>query len=307
MSPLPSINRAHSTTPLKSALATLQPVLPEICSSTVLPRTQPKKRVRFALQLDSEEDKPITPVNEEKTPTIIVNSNKRSGDPWRSNGPLYGVYTEYLEKKENTTPEIPDVNRPATPQPEPETSTYTHTFLIQSKIPEIVVDSITVSTPTRHLPRIVQRTKATKTTVRKSPSPPSPIDHFLKQRSNAASPPKRMPQSINNRSPTFRRSDLALPVIRSPHPTEKFTRTDPPPLGTKIVNEYLQSKKLTEIIANPLPHSGAHQISYICGHTILPNLSKTSSTSYQNQNNNEPYFFQNYTNDHFQPIIHSSH
>lgn len=304
MSPLPSISPTHSSSPLKSALTTLQPILPGIISPTALPRTQPKKRVRFALKLDSEQEQSITPVDQENTPPIFVNSNKRPGDPWRSNGPLYGAYTEYLDKKENVTPDIPDTNRPRTPEPEP--STYTHTFLIQSKIPDIVVDSITVSTPTRHLPRLVQRTKATKTTVRKSPSPTAAIDPYFKQRPTAVSSPRRLPQSASNRTPSLKRADLALPAIKSPNPSEKFIRSDAP-LGTKIVNEYLQSKKLTEIITNPLPNSSTHQISYLCGHTIFPNLSKTPSTSYQNQNNNEPFFFQNHKNNHFQPVIHSSH
>lgn len=290
---------------MKSALATLQPILPGIASPNILPRNQPKKRVRFALTSEPEEEKSLTPVDLEKIPTFNVNSNKRVSDPWRTNGPLYGAYTEYLEKKENSTPELPDLTRPDTPVPEPESSTYTHTFLIQSKIPEIVVDSITVSTPTRHLPRIVQRTKATKTTVRKSPSPVA-IDPFVKIRTTAASPPRRMPHSANSRSPTSKRSDLTLPPIKSPNPSEKIIRSDQP-LGTKIVNDYLQSKKVTEIISNPLPNPSAHQISYICGHSILPNLSKTPSTSYQNPNTNEPYFFRNHTNDHFQPIIHPSH
>ena len=290
---------------MKSALATLQPILPDIASPNVLPRNQPKKRVRFALKLEPEEEKSVTPVDQEQIPTFIVNSTKRVSDPWRTNGPLYGVYTEYLEKKDHPTLELLDLNRPGTPVPEPESSTYTHTFLIQSKIPEIVVDSITVSTPTRHLPRIAQRTKATKTTVRKSPSPVA-IDPFAKTRPTAVSPPRRIPHSANSRSPTSKRSDLTLPSIKSPHPNEKVIRSDQP-LGTKIVNDYLQSKKLTEIITNPLPSPSAHQISYICGHSILPNLSKTPSTSYQNPNTNEPYFFQHHTNDHYQPIIHPSH
>lgn len=318
---MPSIYPGHSTIPLKSALATLQPILPGIASPNALPRNQPKKRVRFALKLDPEEEKAVTPVDEEKTPTFIVHSAKRVVDPWRTNGPLCGQYTEYLEKKENSTPELLDFNRPGSPVPEPESSTYTHTFLIQSKIPEIVVDSITVSTPSRHLPRIIQRPKATKTTVRKSPSPVA-IDPIIKTRATPISPPRRLPHSANSRNPASKRSDPTvpstksptlppiksptLPPIKSPNSNERVIRSDQP-LGTKIVNEYLQAKKLTEIISNPLPSPSPHQISYICGHSILPNLSKTPSTSYQNPTTNEPYFFRNHSNDHFQPIIHPSH
>lgn len=70
-------------------------------------------------------------------------------------------------------------------------------------------------------------------------------------------------------------------------------------LGTKIVNEYLQTKKLTEIINNPLPGTN-NQINTLTGHSILPNLTK-------NTIQNDSFFFQNHINDHLQPIIHSTH
>ena len=226
-------------------------------------------------------------------------------EPWRANGPLYGAYIEYLEKKDVLAPDIPDIiNRPNTPTPDIESLTYTHTFLIQSKSPEIVVDSITVSTPTRQLPRLVQRTNPMKKPIGRSPSPV--VDFVSKQRTNVTTPPRKLPNSMNNRNSTPKRGELILPSIKPSNSNEKILRTDQP-LGTKIVNEYFRTKKLTEIIANPLSDNN-HQVNYICEHSLLPNLSKTPPTSCHTQLTNEPYFFQNHHHhDHFQPIIHSTH
>ncbi len=263
------------------------------------------------MKLEPIEDLPVSPDLEAKSPDLEEESSelitepiKRITDPWRTNGPLYGTYVEYLEKKDALTPDISEINRPITPIPEIEPSTYTHTFFIPSKSPELVVDAMTVSSPTRHLPRLMQRTKLPN---RKSPCPSFNSD--LKQRTMSPTPhrlisPKKT-SNKNSANSTVKRTDIVFPSMKYTNSNEKVIRADQP-VGTKIVNEYLQSKKVTEIITNPLPGTN-NQINYLCGQSMLPNLSKISSPSYHNQVTNEPYFFQNHNNDHFQPIIHSTH
>jgi len=309
--PLSRLTSVRASTPLKSALSSIQPILPNIVSSTILQKHRTKKRVRFALKLEPvEEDSPLI-LERENSVVAKPKSNKRVIDPWREDGPLYGAYIEYLETKDALTPEIIETNRPSTAEPDVEPPTYTHTFLIQSKSPEMVIDSIRVSTPTRHLPRILHRITANKKTDRKSASPV--IDSYLKQRINSSTPTrhiqsKKVPNTvcrnqITSKYPTVKRADLALPVIKTLNSSnEKVIRSDRP-IETNIVNEFIHTKKLTEIITNPLPGTN-NQIS---GHSILPNLSKTARISYQNQVNNKPCVFQNHNNDHFQHIIHSTH
>ncbi len=172
-----------------------------------------------------------------------------------------------------------------------------------------MIDSIRGSTPSRHLPRLANRIIPTKKGNRKSSSPI--VDPYLKQRANVSTPPRylqprKTPNSPNNKNrlnsinSAAKRADLALPSIKILNSNDKVIRTDYS-LGKKLVNEYFQSKTLTEIITNPLPGTN-NQINYISGHAILPNLSKTPEISC----NNESYFFQNHNNDHFQPIIHST-
>jgi hypothetical protein len=216
---------------------------------------------------------------------------------------LYGAYVEYLEKKDVLTPDISEINRPITPALQFESPAFTRAFFIRSKSPELVGDSMTVLSPSRHLPRLTQRPKMPS---RKSPYPM--LESELKQRTNSPSPSKKIPNLNTNKNPanpTVKRADFALPSLKPPTSNGKVIRTDQP-LGTKIVTEYLQTKKLTEIITNPLPGTN-NQINYLCGQSMLPTLSKLPSASYHNQLPNEPYFFQTHTNDHFQPIIHSTH
>ncbi|CAF4286755.1 unnamed protein product, partial [Rotaria magnacalcarata] len=76
--------------------------------------------------------------------------------PWRQHGPLYGAYVEYLENQGKVTsseiefrqipPPAPPAP-PAPPEPGAQPPTYRHTFVIQSKSPELVIDSITISSP----------------------------------------------------------------------------------------------------------------------------------------------------------------
>lgn len=220
-------------------------------------------------------------------------------DPWRENGPLYGAYVEYFDAKDCPTPEISEPIQASAV----ESSTFTHTFRIQSKSPEISIDSITASTPSRHLPRVIQRTKPTTRMMSRKPLSPV-IDPYLKQRVNASPPPRQIQSrkipsnpttSPNSIQPIIKRADFSLPSIKTINSNDRVLRTEQC-LGTKIVNEYFQTKKLTEIITNPLPGTN-NQINTITGHSILPNLTK-------NQIHNEPYFFQNHISDHFQPIIH---
>ena len=307
----------RANTPLKSCFSTIQPILPGLLSPTILEKSQSKKRVRFALKLDPIEEDSLSPTpNPENRVSSATKPNKRIIDPWREDGPLYGAYVEYLEKQDTLTPDICATNRPTRPLPPPEpeleSPVYTHTFLIQNKSPELLLDAVTISTPQLHLPRIVQQTPINKriNTNNKKQSV-SIISPYTIQRTKVATPPRpipyrKLPSPVNQKNnlipihPTIKRGDITLPSIKELNSNEKSIRTNSS-LGIKNNNEYLQTKKLTEIIKNSLPGTN-NQINHSSERSVLPNISKTPQISCD-----EPFFFLNHNNDHLQPIIHSTH
>lgn len=313
--PLPCLKTKRQHAPLKPTLSRIQPILPDIAASPIALKSPTKKRVRFALKLDpldeSENELPIERLSLPSTPA----PHKLRSEPWRENGSLFGAYTEYLQEKNALTPDLIETARPTTPSPDFESSsTFTQTFHIQTKSPSLVVDSITIRTPSAsQLPRIVERTKTVKKIVKKPSSPT--FDIPSRQRLMTPTPtrttqvkktacPANYKNTLNSSQTNFRRNESLLPRLKSSNTTERVIRADHS-IGSKLVNEYIQAKKVTEIITNPLPGSN-NQISYICGHSIVPHLRKTSPT-YQNQIASESYFYQTHHNDHLPQIIHSTH
>ncbi|CAF1522857.1 unnamed protein product [Rotaria sordida] len=323
-SPLPSLHPIHPSTPLKSSHTTIQPILPNTPSTSTSKKRQTKKHVRFASKLETVE-KDLSLSKNDKPIVSTIKSNKRIIDSKRDDEPLYGAYVEYLEKHGALTCDTSEIRRPSRPSPpvlpshesEIELSTYTKTSFTRNKSSAFVVESITVTTPPTSLPRIVHPTTVTKkknntNNNNRQQSLPT-IDSNLKQQIHSVTPSNtiqsRKTSGLVNKknhsnsihSTTTKQIDLSLPLIKDVKSNEKLIRTD----NTKIINEYCQSKKFTEIISSTLLPGTNKQINHISEQSVLPNLSKISQNSYHNHINNEPYFFQNNNNnDQIQPVIH---
>ena len=314
---LPSLHAVPTSPPSKSSSSSDSS---DILSGAVLHKRRRPKRVRFALKLQSvEEDS--SPSSRENSPSIVSRSSSRVVDPWRPDGPLYGAYVEYLEKQgafDNHQPHTrrtPPPRPPPPPEPGAESPTYTHTFVIQSKSPDVVINSINVSTPSFHLPRIVQQNKKTN----KNPLPV--LDSYVKQQLTLSTSP-RMTHSKKPTSPpvlknpygtvqaALKRAELALPTTFGLHANNKVTRMEHSS-GLKLSNHSpLPTKKMTEIITRPLPGVN-NQINYISDQSILPNYSKKPRLHNRTPHANEdirsttPYFCRNQeTNTLIQPVIH---
>ncbi|CAF1006729.1 unnamed protein product [Rotaria sp. Silwood1] len=319
-SPLPSLHPVHANTQIKSTFATIQPILPNTPSTTVSKKCPTKKRVRFALKLETIED--LSSPKNDKPTVSTIKSNKRITNPRREDGQLYGAYVEYLEKQGALVSDISEVHRPSRPSPpqlpphesERESSAHTKTHSARSKSPEIIVESITGTTAPAYLPHIVHPTAVTNKNNNNNRRPSLPIiDPNFKQRIDPGIPTHKIQSkktlgSVSNRNysnsvhSVAKRTALALPLIKDTKSNEKSMRADNS-VGAKIVNEYCQSKKITEIISGTLPGAN-HQINHVSERSVLPNLSKTPPSPHHNHLNNEPYFFQNHNNDQMQPIIH---
>ncbi|CAF2597021.1 unnamed protein product [Rotaria sp. Silwood2] len=320
-SPLPSLHPARASTPLKSSFSTIQPILPNTPSTTVSQKRQTKKRVRFALKLDTVEER-LSLSKNAKPVVSTTKSNKRITDPWRQDGPLYGAYVEYLEKQGALASDITEIHRPSRPVPpslpshesELESSAHTKTSFTRNKSSEFVVESITVTASPTNLPRIVHPTTVTRKNNYNNRRPSLPIiDPDFKQRIDPTISPhtiqsRKTPGSVsyknhsNSINSAAKQTDFALPLIKDIKSKEKLIRTDNS-VGRKIVNENSQSKKMTEVISGALPDTN-NQINHMSERSVLPNLSKKSQSAYHNPINNEPYFFQNHNNDQIQPVIH---
>jgi hypothetical protein len=307
---------------LKPSYSTASPNLPDILSSAVLHKRRTQKRVRFALKLEPVEEDSL-PSSRELSASSVSKSSRRVVDPWRHGGPLYGAYVEYLEKHDALTSHDTPTRRPQPPPPprapEPgaEPPTYTHTFVIQSKSPEIVINSITVSTPPLHLPRILHRTKKTN-----KPQLPV-IDSYVKQQLTLSTSPRMTHSRKSTNSPdpknhyasvhaALKRAELNIPAPTGLHPNNKIIQTNNSS-GSKSPNDHLQTKKITEIVSKPLPGI-TNQINHFPERSPLPNYTKKArmhNRIYRTNDaptENTPYFFQNHDNDYLlQPVIHSTH
>lgn len=315
---LPTLNSRHTASSVKKSGS------PDILSAAVLHKRRPEKRVRFALKFESVGEDSLSSSRED-SPSLISKSNKRIIDPWRHNGPLYGAYVEYLDKQDALTcNDVSCIRRtpppPPPPPPEPGASpiTYTHTFVIQSKSPEIVIDSITVSTPPLHLPRILHRTQ--KTNKQKLPI----LDSYAKQQLTSSTHPRMIHTNkvtnSSNQKPHYasvraalKRAELNISPTNGLHSNNKITRSENS-FGSKFFTEHIQTRKMTEIITKPLPGVN-NQINHFSERTILPNYSQKSRVHNRTSRPNDelktptPYFCQNHDHDRLlqQPVIHSTH
>jgi hypothetical protein len=314
---LPNLNTIRTASPLKPSFSPVSSNSPDILSAAVLHKRPQQKRVRFALKLESVEEDSV-PSSRDISPSFVSKSNRRIIDPWRQDGPLYGSYVEYLDKQDSlTSNEFQTRRTPPSPiEPGAEPPTYTHTFVIQSKSPEIVINSITVSTPPVHLPRILHQTRKTN----KQPLPT--LDSNVKQQLTLSTAPRiihtKKVTHISNPKPhytsvhtTLKRTESNLPPTNGLHVNNKLTRSENP-FGAKLMNDHMQQKKITEVITRPGPGVN-NQINHFSERSILPNYSakprghNRSLWTNDEVNTNAPYFFQNPDNDHFpQPIIHSN-
>jgi hypothetical protein len=319
---LPTLDSIRTDSPLKSSFLSDSS---DILSAAVLHKRQrrPQKRVRFALKLEPVEEDSSLSSSREVSPSLVSKPNRRIIDPWRQDGPLYGAYVEYLEKHDALTSHGVSMHRspppPPPPPPEPgaEAPTYTHTFVIQSKSPEMVIDSITVSTPPLHLPRILHRTR--KTNKQQLPV----LDSYVKQQLALSTPPRMMhTKKLTNSSDQkhhyssvhagIKRAELNIPPTNGLYTNNKVTRPDNP-VGSKLITDHFQQpKKMTELINKPSPGVN-NQINHFSERTILPNYSNKprihnrTPRSNDEFNTDTPYFHQIHDNDHlFQPIIHST-
>lgn len=314
--PLSNLDSIHTSTPSKSSLSTDSS---DILSAAVLHKRPRQKRVRFALKLHPVEEDSL-PSSRESSPSIVSKSSSRVVEPWRSDGPLYGAYVEYLEKQGAFTGNsshnrrTPPPRPPPPPEPGAEPPTYTHTFVIQSKSPDVRINSITVSTPSFHLPRIVNQTKKTN----KQPLPV--LDSFVKQHLTLSTSPRMIHSKKSTNTTVFKspyasvqaalkRAELALPPTYGLHANNKATRVDNSS-GLLNNNHHLQSKKMTEIITRPLPGVN-NQINHFADQSILPNYPKKARMHNRPPHPNEdfqsntPYFCQNQENNPLiQPLIH---
>lgn len=307
---------------MKSSFANFSSESSDILSTTVLHKHRPqKKRVRFAVKLEPVDEDSLSS-SRDTSASMVSKSSNRVIDPWRQRSALYGAYVEYLEKQDalisNESRIHPTRPPPPPPAPEPGTEppTYTHTFVIQSKSPEIVVDSITVSSPSFHLPRIRHQPK------RPTKHQSLTFDSYVKQQLTFSSSPRithsKRPFNASNAKPHYtpvhaalKRAELALPPTDGLHANNKITRAENL-FGSKFINDSMQSRKITEVITKPLPGINT-QINHFSDRSILPNYSKKSRMHNRIQhpneelNTNTPYFFQNHGNDHLpRPIIHSN-
>lgn len=313
---MPYLNQKRQGTPLKPTLSTaVHSILPDLKSPSIIVKSSTKKRVRFALSLDPLEESENEYSSERLSAPVTPAPDRSKGEPWRENGSLFGAYTEYLQDTNVLMSDLTESVRPTTPTPEFESSSnFAQTYHIQRKSPMLVVDAITITTSANQLPRLAQPPKTVKKTVKKSPTPMPTFDTLSRPRLVTPTPtPARTTQVKKTVCPTIyknpfhssptslKRSDLLFPRIKSSNSSERVVRADHT-IGSKIVNEYIQAKKVTEVIANPLPGTN-NQISYICGHSIIPRIRKASPT-YQNHVTNEPYFYQTHRRDQLPQIIH---
>ncbi|CAF0829914.1 unnamed protein product [Rotaria sordida] len=319
MNSLSTLDPLHIDKSLKSSFSTVFPNLPDILSTTVSHKRQPQKHVRFALKSDSVEEESLPP-SREISSAATSHLNKRVIDPWRQHRPLYGAYFEHLEKQDklpNNETEIRRVPPPPPPEPGAEPPTYTHTFIIQSKSPDIIIDSITISTPPINLPRIIHRTK--KPIEQQLPT----TDSYLKTQLKISTPPrivqrKKTTNLSYQKNPDasvytgLKRAEVNLPSTNGLQSNNKIIRSNNS-LGSKYVNDHVQTKKIIETFTKPL--SGANnQKSHSSERHISPNYSKKPDTpNYTLRTYNTPkmkttHSFENRDNNYlFQPIIHSTH
>ncbi|CAF2048498.1 unnamed protein product [Rotaria magnacalcarata] len=308
--------------PLRSSLSTIPTDLPERLSTPALHKRSQQKRVRFASKLEFLEEELFTS-SREISPSPVLKPNKRVIDPWRQHGPLYGAYVEYLENQGKVTSseiefrQIPPPAPPAPPEPGAQPPTYRHTFVIQSKSPELVIDSITISSPQSHLPRIAQRNK------KPTRQPIQVIDSYMRQQLQLSTPPNIVyGRKIANSSiqkypdpsaqPTLKRTIISMPSVNGIQANNK-TAAHENVFRSKFANDYGSTRRMTRNLPKPLSDT-KNEIYHFAEQSILSNYPIKPATPgnslrrHDKSNIKAPHFFENHANDHLlQPIIHSTH
>ncbi|CAF0870641.1 unnamed protein product [Adineta steineri] len=308
---LSTLDHVHNILPLKPSLTTIPSnVSHNVLSAPALHKRRPQKRVRFALTLEPVEEDSL-PSSPEILPPLMSKSIKRHIDPWSQHRPLYGNYIEYLKKQnafashETQTDQVSSLPSSPTLEPSSESATYTHTFVIQSKSPTIVIDSITVSTPPLHLPQIIHRKP--KSNRRQSSSA---TDTCLKQQLTLSTPPRMLHTKKLANSTNQRHHYISIHAVANR--TESYNKAIQSDniLGSKTMKENIQNKKSTENMIKPL-RNPPNQINHFSDRTNLPISLKKARIPNRIRhindelNLNKNYFFQNSGNDHLlQPIIH---
>ena len=253
---------------------TAQPILPDIPRSISSSKVRTKKRVRFALTLESIEETSIV----DAPIAVEIKTKKRTVDPWRDEGPLYDAYIEHLEKTPSTNIENVPLTRlthprPSSPSIELESSApiYTTTYILpKAKTSDAATETVSIPLPPMHLPRIIERTAST---AKKTPSKkPSPIRQRLQL---DGTPPPRPHSSLRKSTAQIKREELTPPL--------KFASTPRTP-----VRDIFRTKKLVELTNDRS--------------TALPSLTKKTTTAARP--NDELFFFTSCHTDHIQPIIH---
>ncbi|CAF3366485.1 unnamed protein product [Rotaria socialis] len=308
--------------PLRSSLSTVPTDLPERLSTAASHKRPQQKRVRFASKLEFLEEESFTS-SREISPSPVLKPNKRVIDPWRQHGPLYGAYVEYLEKQNKVTAseiefrQIPPPAPPPPPEPGAQPPTYRHTFVIQSKSPELVIDSITISSPQSHLPRIVQRNKNS------TRQPIQVIDSYMRQQLQLSTPPnivygRKIANSSNQKypdpsaQPTLKRTIISMPSVNGIQPNNKTTAHENG-FRSKFANDYGPTRRMTRNFSKPLSDT-KNEIYHFAERSILSNYPIKPATPGHSLRRHDkskieaPHFFENHANDHLlQPVIHSTH
>ena len=328
-SPLPSLNLVRTCTSSKSSSSTIQPILPDTFSTTVLKTNRTKKHVRFASVLEIIQEKPSL-TNHDKS-VISITKSKPIIDPRQEDTPIYGAYVEYLEKQGAFTSDFSErrrLSQSISPpsESEVEQSTSSNRSVIQNKLSEGVMDSITVTTPPPHLPRIVHEPTIRKKnnnngdnnknnniiiinrslSVTNSSAKRKEINPRISSRNIE---PRKTHKSVSNQNhstsagSTVTQVDYSLSKIKDLTSNERPVRVENR-VGRKIVPECYSSKRFTEIIGGSLSGANNHQILHLPESCVLPKLSKTPQSHRHNYITNEPYFFQNHNKDRLQPVIH---
>ncbi|CAF0729675.1 unnamed protein product [Adineta ricciae] len=280
-----------------------------VLSTPALHKRRPPKRVRFALTLEPVEENSV-PSSPEISPTILSKRTKQSFEFDTQAKPLYGNYIEYLKARQAFKERMSLPTSPSFLETSPEPPTYTHTFVIQSKSPAVFIDSITITTPTIHLPQIVQREKTP------SIRTPTTVDPNLKQEVTLSTPPrlvhtKKLSNATNQRHhyvsiQAMSRSSAPLPsttnLPNKPVRSDNSTRSKP--VKERTSTGKIPGSVMTKSPVNALPNRPVLPISL-----RKPRMPSRLHQSNDEININPKYFFQYHDHDQLlrQPIIHSLH
>ncbi|UJR33348.1 hypothetical protein I4U23_020797 [Adineta vaga] len=312
---LSTMDFGQTTLPSKSAVSPVSSDIPTVLSTPSLHKRRPLKRVRFALTLEPV-DEDAGPSSPEMSPNLLVKRTKQPFEYSTQTRPLYGNYIEYLKKQNTLQNHETQTDRTPSPLSSSETSTdsptYTHTFVIQSKSPTILINSITVSNPPLHLPQIVHRKKQPTRTQSLT------VDSSLKQQQQqlTLSTPPHMLHTRKLANSTSQRhhyvSIQALPkrkestptITSATHLSDKIDNS----IRSKPIKDDSTIKKLPEIVMNKPTLNALSDRSTLPNYLRKPRIPSRLHRSNDEIKLNPKYFFQYHDYEQLLlPIIHSSH